>query len=195
MKFLDAIKVRRSQYALTNTIKVSEEQVLETIKEAIRHNPSPYNIQSTRVMVLLNENHEKLWKIVKEVLLDRIGPERFVRTEEKIDRSFLSAYGTILFFVDEEEIKESAEKISGYFYTWSDQSAGMAQINVWNGLSVLGLGANLQHYNPIIDDKVREAFDLPANWKLIAQMPFGDIIEEAGKKEFKDIEDLVKVKK
>jgi predicted oxidoreductase (fatty acid repression mutant protein) len=59
----------------------------------------------------------------------------------------------------------------------------------------LGLGANLQHYNPIIDKKVRTAFDVPANWKLISQMPFGDIAHAPGTKEFKDIDELVKVKK
>lgn len=36
-----------------------------------------------------------------------------------------------------------------------------------------GFGANLQHYNPIIDDEVKQAFSLPDSWRLIAQMPFG----------------------
>ncbi len=63
------------------------------------------------------------------------------------------------------------------------------------GLSSLGLGANLQHYNTIIDDKVRAAFDIPESWKLISQMPFGDIAEAPGMKEFKDIDELVRVGK
>lgn len=195
MEFLNVIRKRRSQYALKNTISVSEEKIIETITEAIKHNPSPYNVQSTRAMILLGENHKKLWNIVKEVLLAKIGQEKFVATEKKIDTSFLSGYGTILFFIDEAEVKEYAEKISENFHGWSNESAGMSQISVWLGLSALGLGANLQHYNPIIDEKVRAAFDVPTHWKLISQMPFGNIVAEAKTKEFKDINELVKVKK
>lgn len=193
MKFIDAVKTRRSQYEITNTIKVSEEKAIETIKEGIKHTPSPYNMQSTRAIILLGENHIKLWNIVKEVLLERIGPERFVKTEEKIDKSFISGYGTVLFFIDEKIVKENAEKFSDKFYGWSEQSAGMAQINVWTGLSALGLGANLQHYNPIIDEKVKKTFDVPDNWKLISQMPFGDIIGEPKVKEFRDINEILKI--
>ena len=36
-----------------------------------------------------------------------------------------------------------------------------------------GMGASLQHYNPLIDDEVRKAWNLPGDWKLVAQMPFG----------------------
>ena len=36
-----------------------------------------------------------------------------------------------------------------------------------------GLGASLQHYNPLIDEAVAREWKLPASWKLTAQMPFG----------------------
>ena len=36
-----------------------------------------------------------------------------------------------------------------------------------------GLGASLQHYNPLIDEAVAREWQLPASWKLTAQMPFG----------------------
>ena len=35
------------------------------------------------------------------------------------------------------------------------------------------IGASLQHYNPLIDNEVREHWGLPGQWQLIAQMPFG----------------------
>ncbi|CAG9942174.1 unnamed protein product [Clonostachys rosea f. rosea IK726] len=57
----------------------------------------------------------------------------------------------------------------------------------------LGLGANLQHYNPIIDDKVAAQWSLPATWKLNAQLVFGGKAGEAGPKEFKPLEERVKV--
>jgi predicted oxidoreductase (fatty acid repression mutant protein) len=53
----------------------------------------------------------------------------------------------------------------------------------------------LQHYNPIIDDLVREAFDIPANWQLRAQMPFGSIEGEANAKEYMNREQQFKVLK
>ena len=37
------------------------------------------------------------------------------------------------------------------------------------------IGANLQHYNPLIDDVVQYEFNIPQNWRMVAQMPFGGI--------------------
>lgn len=54
-------------------------------------------------------------------------------------------------------------------------------------------GASLQHYNPLIDDEVKETFGIAADWKLIAQMPFGNILTPPGEKEFQPIEERVKV--
>ena len=40
------------------------------------------------------------------------------------------------------------------FPDWSEQSNGIATANTWVALSEEGLGANLQHYNPVIDEAV-----------------------------------------
>ena len=45
-------------------------------------------------------------------------------------------------------------------------------------LRELNVGASLQHYNPVIDARVKEIFDIPENFKLVAQMPFGGIVSE-----------------
>lgn len=195
MKFKEAIKARRSQYGLTDSIKVEEKDIVEMVEDALLHAPSPYNIQPTRAVVLFGENHEKLWEITKEKLLEKIGPERFVDTEKKINEQFLSGYGSILFFLDEDLVKEHAEKMSENFYTWSDQSAGMVQYAVWTGLASMGIGASLQHYNPLIDDDVKEAFDIDKGLKLISQMPFGDVETSPKEKKFKEIEELVQVRR
>lgn len=195
MDFFEALNTRRSQYGITNTINISDEDIIKIVQDGIRPTPSPYNIQPTRAVILFGENHKKLWEIVKEVLLAKIGPERFVKTEKKVNTQFLAGYGTVMFFIDEKVVKEHAEKMSDLFYTWSDQSAGMAQGNVWVGLSQAGLGASLQHYNPIIDEKVKKEFNIPKEWKLISQMPFGEIIKDPKEKEFEDINKLVVVKR
>ena len=53
--------------------------------------------------------------------------------------------------------------------------------------------ANLQHYNPVINDVVRKLFDVPETWTLNAQMPFGGIIAEPDAKAKEDISARVKV--
>ena len=70
-----------------------------------------------------------------------------------------------------------------------------AQLNTWVTLANNGIGANLQHYNPIIDDLVREAFDIPTNRNLRAQMPFGSIEGSAKDKDYMDRKDQFKVLK
>jgi predicted oxidoreductase (fatty acid repression mutant protein) len=69
----------------------------------------------------------------------------------------------------------------------------MHQLAVWTMLEELGFGANLQHYNPLIDERVAKEWNIPANWKLIAEMPFGTPANGPGDKDFKPLEDRVKI--
>jgi hypothetical protein len=64
---------------------------------------------------------------------------------------------------------------------------------VWTGLESLGFGANLQHYNPIIDVPIAKEWNIPKDWKLISQIVFGSIEAPAAKKQFKPIEERVKI--
>ena len=60
----------------------------------------------------------------------------------------------------------------------------MLQISMWAGLRELGVGANIQHYNPVIDEAGKKLFDLPERYQqFVAQMPFGGIAKEPGPKE------------
>ena len=47
--------------------------------------------------------------------------------------------------------------------------------------------------NPVIDKAVKEMFNVPEHYRLIAQMPFGGIVQEAEPKEKEDITQRVKV--
>jgi predicted oxidoreductase (fatty acid repression mutant protein) len=69
----------------------------------------------------------------------------------------------------------------------------MHQFVIWTALEAEGLGASLQHYNPLIDEAVRKQWNLPESWQLIAQMPFGKVLAPAGEKEFGKIEDRLKI--
>lgn len=105
-----------------------------------------------------------------------------------------------LFFIfyDENVVKALQEKFPLYaenFPIWANQANGMLQFSIWSALREVNIGANLQHYNPVIDEAVKKLFDLPENWKLIAQMPFGGIIEEAAPKDKEDVNERVMVVK
>ena len=49
----------------------------------------------------------------------------------------------------------------------------MHQFALWTALEAEGAGANLQHYNPIIDSKVAARWSIPEEWSLKAQLVFG----------------------
>ena len=173
---------RRSVYALGKNLPISEQEALEIIDNAVKYSPSAFNSQTAYAVVLLGENHQKLWDITFGEL------EKFLPNEEakavtkgKID-SFAAAYGTILFFEDHDVVKGLQEQFPAYaenFPIWSEQSTGIASFAVWNALAEAGVGANIQHYNPVIDEKVAAEWDIPANLVLRAQMPFGEKLQEA----------------
>lgn len=192
--FNQAIVNRRSVYALGKNVKHSAEEIKQLVEHAVKYTPSAFHSQSSRTVVLLGDNHDRLWEIVRETLRKIVPEEGFASTDEKLN-SFKAGIGTILFFEEQNIIKGLQEQFSLYsdnFPIWSLQSNGMLEFVVWTALADLGIGASLQHYNPLIDDQVKKAWNLPDSWKLLAQMPFGSIEAESGAKEFAPIEDRVK---
>lgn len=194
--FMEALKHRRTYYAITNQSPISNKQIEELVNFAVTHVPSAFNSQSTRVVLLLGENHRKLWQIVKDTLRKIVPAEAFKATEAKIDGSFACGYGTVLFFEDQNVVKGLQDMFSAYkdnFPVWSLQTSAMHQLAIWTLLEDAGLGASLQHYNPLIDEEVRRTWNLPESWSLIAEMPFGLPVSEPGEKEYKPLVDRVKV--
>ena len=188
--FQNAIESRRTIYSLDQDISISDNEVESIIEHAIKHVPSSFNSQSTRIVLLLNDNHNKFWDIAKDELKKVMGDDRdFQPTSDKID-NFKHSHGTILYFEDQEVIEGLQNQMPNYaenFAIWSSQTNAMHQFAIWTALSTEGVGASLQHYNPLVDAAVTEAFETPNTWKLVAQMPFGNIREEAGDKEFHDV--------
>lgn len=194
--FKQALESRRTFYAIGNDSPVSDEKIEEVIKFAVKNVPSAFNSQSTRVVVLLGENHKRLWNIAKDILRGIVPAEPFKGTENKIDNCFLSGHGTILFFEDQNVVKGLQESYPSYadnFPVWSQQTSAMHQLAIWTMLEDLGLGVNLQHYNPLIDEDVAKEWSIPESWKLIAEMPFGNPLSEPDEKQFSSIEDRVKI--
>ncbi|MDR6797096.1 nitroreductase family protein [Acinetobacter calcoaceticus] len=184
--FLELIKKRRSIYSIGKNLKLSPTEIEKLIQEAVKHSPSAFNSQSSRVVVLFDQSHQNFWNIVLDVLKTIIPAEALTGTEQKI-QSFASGAGTVLFFEDQDVIKGLQEQFELYadnFPIWSEHSTAIAQFAVWNVLAEQGIGASLQHYNPIIDEKINAAFNVPTHWKLRAQLVFGSIEGEAGEKAF-----------
>jgi predicted oxidoreductase (fatty acid repression mutant protein) len=192
----EALKNRRTYYAITNQSPVSDKEIEEVIEFAVKHIPSAFNSQSTRVVLLLGEHHKKLWNLTKDILRKIVPVEAFKSTEAKINGAFLAGYGSVLFFEDQDVVKGLQNAFPSYadnFPVWSQQTSAMHQLAVWTMLEDKGFGVNLQHYNPLIDEAVAKEWEIPSNWKLIAEMPFGMPAGQPGEKEFKPLEERIKI--
>lgn len=193
----NAFENRRSFYAISKEKILSDEQIIELIQHAVKFSPTAYNAQGARVLILLDKEHDKFWDLTKETLKPLVEPEKFANTEQKIN-GFKNGYGTVLFFEDRDTITNLQKTYPLYeqkFPVYSQHSAGMLQLTVWTLLESEGYGASLQHYNPLIDEKVKQTWNIPDSWELVAQMPFGKPTANPDAKTFLPIEDRVKVAK
>ncbi|MDY7990064.1 nitroreductase family protein [Paenibacillus polymyxa] len=193
--FFTALKDRRSYYGISKEQVISDQRIQEIVEEAVKYTPTSFNSQTSRAVVLLGEHHDKLWNITEDILREVVGnEEQFKSTAEKMN-GFRSGYGTVLFFEDNNVVAGLQQQFEAYadnFPIWSNQSNGMLQLVVWTALEQEGLGASLQHYNPLIDEKVKNEWNIPEHWKLIAEMPFGKPTFQPGDKEFQPVEERVK---
>ena len=187
-RFLDIARKRRTQYALGNDLPLGQEEVTALIQEAVRQAPSSFNSQSSRALILHGAQSVKFWDIVKDELRKIVPADAFPTTEKKID-SFAAGAGTVLFYEDQGPVKALQEQFPLYadnFPVWSEHSTGIAQYAVWMALAEAGIGASLQHYNPLPDEAVAREWNIPEGWVLRAQMPFGSNEAGFGEKSFMD---------
>ena len=189
-------ETRRSIYMLNDQLPVSKDEVVKLVEHAVLHTPSSFNSQSSRLVVLFGEDHQKLWQITEDLLRAMVNDdEKFKSTADKM-AMFKAGAGTILYFEDQSVVKGLQEQFPLYahnFPVWAEHTSAMHQYAIWNALAALNIGANLQHYNGVIDGKVAETWNIDSNWKLIAQMVFGGITAPAGEKTFEPIEKRLKV--
>ncbi|MCB2311434.1 nitroreductase family protein [Clostridium tagluense] len=193
--FYTAVAERRSFYGISKEKVTTDEVIKEVIEQAVKNTPSSFNSQSARVVLLLEKHHDKLWDITKETLRKIVPADKFGETEDKIN-SFRNGYGTVLFFEDVTVIESLQSQFALYkdnFPVWSQQSSGMHQYVIWTALEIEGFGASLQHYNELIEEDVKKEWNVPGNWKLIAQMPFGKPTAQPDEKQFQPLEDRIKV--
>ena len=67
VSFNDAMEQRRTIYNLESTISIDDSELEELIAHAVKHVPSAFNSQSTRIVLLLNDKNEKFWENTKAI--------------------------------------------------------------------------------------------------------------------------------
>lgn len=188
MSFIEQISKRRSIYAIGKNITLDNDAIESLIKDVVKQSPSSFNSQSSRAVILFGDSHTQFWNIVLDTLAKMVPEQAFASTKAKME-SFIAGHGTVLFYEDQDVVKSLQQQFSTYadnFPVWSEHSTAIAQFAVWTALSEQGIGASLQHYNPIVDEQVAELFNVPASWKLRAQLVFGSIEAPAGEKTYMD---------
>lgn len=81
--FYTAIKERRSYYGINKEVQVSDEKIKEIVEFAVKHTPSAFNSQSSRLVVLTGSAHDKLWDITTQALRKAVGEGDFSGTQQK----------------------------------------------------------------------------------------------------------------
>lgn len=177
---------RRSIYALGKDVALSNQELVDIIENAVKQAPSSFNSQSSRIVILFGDESDAFWNEIAYSELEKVTPaEAFEGTKQRL-AGFAAGKGTILFFEDQDVVKGLQEQFPLYaenFPIWSEQAHGIALYATWMALAERNIGMNVQHYNPLVDAQVAAKYDIPANWKLRAQAPFGSIQAPAGDKE------------
>ncbi|KAJ3125329.1 hypothetical protein HK100_010868 [Physocladia obscura] len=158
---------------------VFDSELEDLVKFALDNSPSYFNSQGSRAILVVKEDHQKLWDAAKESAKAVQSGEYLEGTLAKID-GWRNGYGTILIYDDEENLKGFQAKIpplAEIFVEHQAHSSGILQFVLWTSLSEKGLGGSLQHQQALVQDYAKQAFGVADSWKLVAQIPFGKIKE------------------
>ncbi|URQ77738.1 nitroreductase family protein [Erysipelothrix rhusiopathiae] len=194
-KIFEDLELRRSRYGLSKEAVLTEEEVIELVEASVQHTPSAFNAQTQRAVVLFGKHSDTFWDLTREALRKVAPEEGFENTVAKLE-SFKQGQGIILYYIDTDVVKGLQDQFALYadnFPIWAEQENGMMQLVTWTALAGAGIGASVQHYNPLVDASAAEAFEIPSSWKLVAQMPFGKAIDEVQPKTLQDVKGKVKV--
>lgn len=194
-KIFEDLKTRRSRYGLDKESVLSNSEIVALVEEAVQLTPSAFNGQTQRAVVLFGDESDRFWDLTRDELRKVAPAEGFENTINKLN-SFKAGQGTILYYIDTKIVKGFQEQFALYadnFPVWAQQENGMLQLVIWSALAGKGVGANIQHYNPVVDEATRAAFDIPSDWQLVAQMPFGKPTDSPAEKELIPANQKVKV--
>lgn len=185
--FTELVQSRRTRYAIGNNTDVSKETVIARIREVAREIPTALNSQTSRLVLVFGEDNEKLWRYILDVQKD-VMPAAMWEKMSGVMEVAKGAFGTVLFFEDLDAVATNMPLQPARAEAYKQNNNANVQFATWLALTELGLGASLQHMNvghaEGYDKGILEMFNLPANYELIAQMPFGSIEGEANPKQY-----------
>ena len=188
---MDVIEKRRSNYDLATNIELTKKDLINLLRKIIYYSPSPFNVQSSKIVLLNKKSHHLLWTTVVEEYLKKNNNGELLDSDKARIKREDKAYGTILFYKDEQVIEENKKKLDAYeqkeLNNWCLEESAMLQMNVWNELRLKNIGAHLVHFDNI-DEEISVTFDIDKKYKLVAMMVFGSIVQEAAVKPKKDID-------
>jgi predicted oxidoreductase (fatty acid repression mutant protein) len=97
---LELVKSRRTYYGLKNESPISDDVIERIVRDSVLHVPSSFNTQTSRVVLLLKEEHEKVWDIALNALealvtAGVVPKEQFETSTKPKLNSFRAAYGTV----------------------------------------------------------------------------------------------------
>lgn len=185
-KLTELVKKRRTQYAIGKNTELSNEEIADYITQIVKDVPTAFNSQTSRVAVVFGENSVKLWDHILDVQKDVLQGEMWDMMSGVMEGA-KNGLGTVLFFEDLDAVE--AMPVNGTRgEAYKQNNNANTQYATWLGITQLGLGGSLQHFNvgyeQGFDKSVKELLDLPERWELQAQMPFGSIEGEVAEKEY-----------
>ena len=97
---LEVVKSRRTFYGLKDESPISDEAIERIVEDFVLHVPSCFNTQTSRIVLLLQQEHQKLWDIAMNAIEDLVSAGRVPkdmfenRTKPKL-KALRAAYGTV----------------------------------------------------------------------------------------------------
>ena len=193
-EFHDLVNSRRTVYGLGSNTDVTAEKVTEVLSNMAPKLPSAMNIQSTRLVVISGEVNKKVWELI-DATQQQVMSEEMYAKKAPVYAAAKKAPGTVLFWESRNDVNSMPTR-PARAQAYKENNHAIAAYATWLALTELGLGASLQHvnvgYEQGSDKEIRELLDLPDDWEMLAQMPFGSIEAPAVVRPSKPADELVR---
>jgi predicted oxidoreductase (fatty acid repression mutant protein) len=97
---LELVKTRRTYYGLKAESPISDDAIERIVEDSVLHVPSSFNTQTSRVVLLLKEEHKKVWDIAISameglVAAGALPQEAYESSTKPKLNAFRAAYGTV----------------------------------------------------------------------------------------------------
>ena len=194
-QFKDLAAKRRSIYHIGKNTDHSSKEIVDALKAVLKDVPTAFNSQTSRIVIAFGDKHQALWDEIYQVQEGVLEGDMWEQMSGVIQGA-KEGLGTILFFEDLNEVENmpaNPERSIAY----KENNSANHQYAAWLTLAELDLGATLQHFNigyeQGFDKSIRQMFDLPDSYAMLAQMPFGSVETPAGDKDYIDQDEKVRV--